>query len=88
MISKEKRKKLHQILDLAIDINNTKANAFFTFSGHVDGVQVDVHKDGWERFVGPDFKGMIFLRGEEKLKECNSLIRKLKAMKKELRENV
>lgn len=29
MISKEKRRKLHQMLDLVIDINNTKAHAFF-----------------------------------------------------------
>lgn len=88
MISKEKRRKLHQMLDLVIDINNTKAHAFFTFSGHVDGVQVDVHKNGWERFVGPDLEKMIFLKGEGKLKECNSLIRKLKTMKRELNEDV
>lgn len=84
MISKEKRKKLHQMLDLVIDINNTKANAFFSFSGHVDGVQVDVHKNGWERFVGPDSEELIYLDGEGKLNKCNALIRKLKTMKREL----
>ena len=84
MISKEKRKKLHQILDLVIDINNTKANAFFSFSGHVDDVKVDVHKNGWEISNSPDLGELIFLGGEGKLNECNALIRKLKTMKGEL----
>ena len=88
MISKEKRKKLHQMLDLVIDINNAKANAFFDFSGHVDGVQVEVHKNGWASSISPDLGKMIFLGGEGKLNECNALIRKLKTMKGELKENV
>lgn len=88
MISKEKRRKLHQILDMVLDINSTKANTFFNFSGHVDVVQVDVHKEGWERFIGPDFKEMVYLTHKESLNNCNSLVRKLKEIKRELKEDV
>lgn len=55
----EKRAALHKILDLVLDINGLeerdqrvtkdKPTAFFTFSGHTAGVDVNVYENGWNR---------------------------------------
>lgn len=55
----EKRAALHKILDLVLDINGLeerkqevtgdKPTAFFTFSGHMASVNVDVYENGWSR---------------------------------------
>lgn len=60
---KLKRKAIHKMLDLALDINGAQASrreitgerptAFFYMSGHVGKIDVDVHPFGW----GHDKKG-------------------------------
>lgn len=58
MSNEEKRAKVHQILDLVMDINglearNPDANSgptvFFYFEGHVGCVEVQIYNNGWNR---------------------------------------
>lgn len=59
------RKKIHDLLDVALDINGLSARqktltgnlptAFFEFSGHIAGVEVQIHKTGWEPGASKDF---------------------------------
>lgn len=59
-MNQEKRKQLHEILDLVLDINefeerqkiNTgdKPTAFMSFEGHTCCLRVDVYKEGWQSF--------------------------------------
>lgn len=78
----EKRKLLHEILDLVIDINGfdqrraeytDKPAAFFRFDGHVDRVCVDIHDHGWQEGIFPDFSHDVWeqdgISGLEELKE-------------------
>lgn len=57
-VEKMRRKKVHEILEMALEINGTlprqreltgnKPTAFFNFSGHTAGVTVNVYNDGWD----------------------------------------
>ena len=56
-IEKMRRKKVHEILEMVLEINGTnsrtrelsgeKPTAFFCFYGHTTEVYVEVHRDGW-----------------------------------------
>ena len=46
-IAKRKRREVLELLDLAIRKNEGRASVFFSFSGHVNGVTIDIHKNGW-----------------------------------------
>ena len=73
------RRDLHRILDCVLDINGMQESlkektgnhptVFLSISGHVAGVRVDIHEDGWckesvpkgfiSRFVGRYFVGEL-----------------------------
>lgn len=56
-VEKMRRKKVHEILEMVLEINGTysrqraltgnKPTAFFRFLGHTAGVAVNVYNDGW-----------------------------------------
>ena len=50
----EERKKIHKILDLAMEKNKGKSTVFFGFSGHINSFSVDVHRCGWDYGSRPD----------------------------------
>lgn len=59
MAEKKRRRELHRILDLILDINGTGERrrketgdlptAFLDFSGHVGRVDVQIYDTGWDR---------------------------------------
>lgn len=53
-IAKNKRHEVLELLDLAMRKNEGKASVFFSFSGHVSMVTIDIHKDGWAMGNGPN----------------------------------
>lgn len=85
----DKRKLLHDILDLVIDINGfeqrreakipNKPTAFFKFSGHVCDVQVDVHTDGWKPGKSVDIELQEYIDGDKT--ELQSIIDELRGFK-------
>lgn len=89
------RAKMHEILDLVLDINGmlpraqedtgNAPTAFFFFCGHVADVEVSVHEKGWYAYADPDYKSLIRLRDLES-NETDSLIEYLKSIKE--KENV
>ena len=56
-VEKRRRDKIHELLDLTLDINSTmprrqeetgnKPTAFFDFSGHIGTVELKVFRKGW-----------------------------------------
>lgn len=46
-IAKNKRREVLEILDLAMRKNEGKADVFFSFSGHVNNVDIRIFKNGW-----------------------------------------
>lgn len=56
------RKKLHEILDLVLDLNEQeKTHVFFDFAGHVEGLTVRVYKEGWRYDNEPDLYETIYV---------------------------
>ena len=59
-IEKMRRKKVHEALEIVLEINTTQARAqsetgckptaFFEFYGHVGGMGFAVHPDGWKKW--------------------------------------
>lgn len=51
--------RLHGVLTLCMEIsNNTKADAFFNYSPHVNTYMVYVYRDGWKEGAAPEFLDM------------------------------
>lgn len=58
------RQQMHELLDLVLDINGCeertfekthfKPTAFFSYAGHTNGVNIDIHSFGWNH-DGADF---------------------------------
>lgn len=56
-VEKRRRDKIHELLDLTLDINSTmpreqektgdQPTAFFDFSGHIGTVELKVIREGW-----------------------------------------
>lgn len=90
MSDAEKREKLHQILDLVIDINGfenrkveltgDKPTAFIYFSGHTSNFEVNVHTHGYEKFKIPDVKMEDYIDQENP--KLDEMIQKLEEIKK------
>ena len=56
------REKMHKILDLVLDINESgKANTFMSFSGHVNGINVSAHIPKWELNSNPDIRDEVYI---------------------------
>ena len=61
-VEKMRRKKVHEILEMVLEINGThrrgreltddKPTAFFCFSGHTAGIDVSVSESGWVPYAG------------------------------------
>lgn len=50
MTRAEINRKVQAILKLCIDVtDNTKADCFFKYSGHVKTMEIDIHYEGWSR---------------------------------------
>lgn len=68
---KLKRKAIHDMLDLALDINGMQASeqettgdhptAFFYMSGHIGKVEVDIHARGWHADDRPDISVRTYM---------------------------
>ena len=62
------RKKLHKILDLVLDINESgKATMFFRFSGHVNTCGCDIHIPEWEPDALPTINFDVNLENPEEI---------------------
>ena len=89
------RAKMHEILDLVLDINGMlprskkdsgdAPTAFFWFSGHTASIDVDIHEKGWYPYAESDYKSDILLRNLEE-GGADNLIEHLKLIKE--KENV
>lgn len=88
-----KRKKMHKILGLLMDINGVEEShcmpgeengpiVFMEFHGHVGSLHIEVYKSGWEKDKVPDLLVNLYLKEDES--ELNEIIRRLEAIKEEV----
>lgn len=87
---KRKRKQIHKLLDLALDINGLETReqnitdnlptAFFDFSGHVGRVNVRIYSTGWAS--GKDTDNEIWPHAN-RLSELADAVHRLETLKAE-----
>lgn len=87
---KRKRKQIHELLDLVLDINGLELRdqsitgnlptVFFDFSGHVGRIDVRIYQAGWAS--GKDYDAEIWPR-TYRLSELADAVHSLKALKAE-----
>ena len=91
MLGTEKRKKIHQIMELALDISQGKPDVFVYYSPHTKQLDVQVFKQGWSIGIDCDSNTTLYIQGvlANKLRDFNKVIRQLKKLKaKECRQDV
>ena len=83
MLGKEKRKKIHQIVDLALDVSQGKPDVFVYYSPHTRQFDVQIYEQGWTCGADYDSKTTLYIQGElaNKLSDFNKVIRQLKKLK-------
>lgn len=87
---KRKRKLIHEMLDIVLDINGLSARkqslsgnhptAFFDFSGHVGWAEVRIYKNGW--FLGADADAMCRTH-TERTGKLSDAVKRLQTVKAE-----
>ena len=94
-IEKMRRKKIHEALEMVLEINTTQARsqeltgrkptAFFWFSGHVADVDVIVYQNGWSFTRGAEgrWSAQDFL---DHAGDMERLLKELAKKKKELQD--
>lgn len=93
MVDLEKRKKLHKILDLVMDINDFEGKlqpsakgsptAFFYIQGHVEACDISVHKNGWVAGMMPDKDMKVYLDWNYASENLDKMINELEEFQKE-----
>lgn len=92
---KLRRKKIHEILDIVLDINTTherkrsltgtKPTAFFSFSGHTSGIEILIYECGWgDRYeCGERIEGYVDTNG---VRTLDYVLREARKEKRRLRD--
>ena len=79
--------RLHGVLTLCMEIsNNTKADAFFSYSPHVNSYMVYVHRDGWVEGAEMEWVAMSEHINEENLMKTLEELRLIEAVLREKEE--
>ncbi len=87
-MEKEIKRKIFEIMDLALEINSREKNTIFVeFSGHTNEICVHTYERGWEhrRETGEGRKKLsenyLYLDNNGCIEKLDNLIEKLKEMK-------
>lgn len=94
-VEKIRRKKVHEILEMVLEINGThprsfdrtgdKTTASFTFSGVVASVEADIYRDGWDFGKKMDFFAEAYMDTSFEGLRIEDIKSKLKDITEELR---
>lgn len=94
-VEKMRRKKVHEILEMVLEINGThprsfdrtgdKATASFTFSGVVASVEAEIYRDGWDFGKKMDFFVYAYIDTSFEGLRIEDVKSKLKDITEELR---
>lgn len=74
------RKKLHKILDLAMEKNAGTPAVFFEFHGHINKLEVGICKNGWKPGRSADVRHVIYLNAKYTPSTVDRVITELEAL--------
>jgi hypothetical protein len=74
------RKRIHKITDLCIDAKDFGHDCFYGFHPHVNKINFDFYKDGWEKGKESILYEDIKLNGPETIEELDNVIKLLEEL--------
>ena len=83
-MKKEIKRKIFEIMNLALEINSREKNTIFVeFSGHTNEICVHAYESGWKTEEGRKklSENYLYLDKDDCVEKLNNLIKKLKEMK-------
>lgn len=89
MITAEKRRQIHRLLDLALDLNESGGKTmFFEFSGHTCQVDISAYENAWYFEKEPLYKQTCYMDMEMCEETLPEMIEKLQELREEKNEAV
>ena len=87
-VEKRRRDKIHELLDLTLDINSTmprwrqetgeQSTAFLNFMGHIGVASIQIYMEGWETGSSPSKDMWVHTYSVKELSQALSQMEQLK----------
>ena len=72
-----------KIMKEALEINSEQRNTIFiNYFGHVNGLEVQIHTNGWQEEQKPDYYRTVYMRIQNKKQNQKELLEILEKLKK------
>ena len=80
-MKKEIKEKVMKIMDLALEINSREKNTVFVdFSGHTNGLQVQIYENGWKAYEKSDYNEVCYFELNNTNEKLDETIKKLEEL--------
>ena len=81
MLNKETQKKIMKIMKLALEKNSIEKNTVFVdFSGHTNGLRVQIYENGWKAYEDPDYNEICYFEHNNANEKLDELIKRIKEL--------
>nr|DAY35588.1 MAG TPA: hypothetical protein [Caudoviricetes sp.] len=81
MLNKETQKKIMKIMKLALEKNSIEKNTVFVdFSGHTNGLRVQIYENGWKAYENPDYNEICYFEHNNANEKLDELIKRIKEL--------
>lgn len=75
------KEKVLKIMELALEKSSMEKNTIFVdFCGHVNGVRVQIHENGWKAYKKPDYNEVCYFEFDNANEKLNELIKRIKEL--------
>ena len=80
-MKKEIKRKIFEIMNLALEINSREKNTVFVdFSGHTNGLRVQIYENGWKAYEKPDYNEVCYFELNNANEKLDETIKKLEEL--------
>ena len=75
------KEKLLKIMELALIKNEkTKNTVFVDFSGHTNGLRIQIYENGWKAYEKPNYNEVCYFEFNNANEKLNELIKRIKEL--------
>ena len=70
-----------KIMKLALEKNSIEKNTVFVdFSGHTNGLRVQIYENGWKAYENPDYNEICYFEHNNANEKLDELIKRIKEL--------
>ena len=75
------KEKVLKIMELALEKSSIEKNTIFVdFCGHVNGVRVQIHENGWKACKKPDYNKICYFEYNDTNEKLDETIKKIEEL--------